>query len=288
MTLAMTVPDLRDGYVEIGREIMRHGRQSSPRGYSTTELEDVVIEVDDVSRLMPVGVGRDPKTEIGLAEALLLCGGLSSPSLMQSVSPAFGKFLDGGDLHGAYGRRVRPQMDSVIRRLKEDSDSRQAIVTIWDPLHDTQDGLHDTPCTLGFGFRIRDDELRMTSLMRSQDFWLGMAYDLFFFSQLGHSVANTLGIEFTSLRHHVMSLHAYARDYDKIENLHEFGGEAFFEEPTGFGVFSGGLSYEPTRLRAEKIYDQVPLDQPPTRSEVAYARMLSRFSRDVRTAGFTN
>ena len=59
------VPDLRDGYAEIVHEVIKHGKETSPRGYKTWEIEDACFVVKDTTRLMPFGTGRDPKIEIG-------------------------------------------------------------------------------------------------------------------------------------------------------------------------------------------------------------------------------
>lgn len=300
MGLSIEVPDLRDGYVEIGHQIMERGQKVTSRGYKTTEVEDVVIEVSDPYALLPFGVGRSLKPEIGFGEALLLCGGLTSPSMMESISPSFKRFMDGGDLHGAYGRRIRPQMEGIIRALDRDQGSRQAIVTIWDPLHDQQE-VRDVPCTICFGFRYRVDGLHMTTVMRSQDFWLGLAYDLFMFGQLGWTVANTLEIgPLASIRHHVMSLHVYERDYEKLNRLHEFDPVAddvldavsrkiltpvVQDEPTGFG--RSAVRYEANRLRAEKIYNGEPIEDE-TQHERVYREVLRPYTRSTQIANFAS
>lgn len=248
-----SVPDLRVGYTQIVEEVLHNGSPASPRGYRTWEIEDACFQVEDTTRVLPVGVGRGIKPEIGAAESLLLCAGLASPSLLVSASGAFRRFVDGGVLHGAYGPRVRPQMDTVVRRLTSDRDSRQAVVQVWDPLYDQTD-TRDLPCTLGFGFRLRDDGLHLSTTMRSQDVILGLAYDGFMFCQLGWTVANVLGVELASWRHHAYSLHVYERNLDLAERLGPTDGETDVTEPLGFR----GETYEEARGRAELVYNTTP------------------------------
>lgn len=284
------VEDLRDGYVKIVQHVRDHGKVVSPHGFKTWEIEDACFTVTDTTKLLPLGVGRSPNVLIGLGEALLLCGGLGSPSLMTGITDSMRRFIDGGQFHGAYGPRVRGQLESVITRLRGDRDSRQAIVQIWDPAYDGIDGLRDYPCTLNFGFRLRDDELHMSATMRSNDVWLGLAYDAFMFGQLGWTIANVLGVNFGSYTHHAYSLHLYERNADAVENLHSFDVNGYVVEPRGFGYVSeiGGLpDYEFSRKRAETVYRGLEPSSP-TSSELLYLESLSDVPRLMRKENFAS
>jgi thymidylate synthase len=50
--------------------------------------------------------------------------------------------------------------------------------------------------------------------MRGQDVWIGLPYDLFFYTTLHELVAGWLGAELGTYRHHVGSLHIYERDME--------------------------------------------------------------------------
>jgi thymidylate synthase len=154
---------------------------------------------------------------------------------------------------------------------------------IWDPLYDRVD-TRDLPCTLGFGFRIRGDGLHMSSTMRSQDVWLGLAYDLFMFGQLGWTIANVLGVEFVSITHHVYSLHLYERNMEAVDQLHSRSERHYFE-PRGFGW--NGEDYEFARARAEQIYRK---ERPimATTSETWFSETLHTLERQVRRDNFSS
>src|SRR5574343_284578 len=102
-----------------------------------------------------------------------------------------------------------------LKRLQREPDARQSFVSSWDPAYD-QDDTRDLPCTVSFRFHIRDGRLVMHSHMRSQDVFLGLPYDVFFFGQLGMTIARALNLppRETTLIHHVDSFHAYARNFD--------------------------------------------------------------------------
>lgn len=277
------LPDLRQGYYELAQAVLRHGRRRDARGYSTLDLADASFTIEDPTRALPVGVGRAALNEgIAYAEATLLCGGLASPTLLSSVAPAFRRFMDGGSLAGAYGPLVRPQMEAVVASLRDDPATRQAVVRVHPGAHEVV-GLRDVPCTLSVGFERDGDELHARATMRSNDLFLGLAYDAFMFCQLGWTVANALSLRLATYTHHSYSLHVYSRDLDRVEKLHPYDGTEH-PEPTGFGRYTA-RAYEDVRRRAEAVHDGVLED--PTPSEAMYAERLAGYDRLTRTAGFS-
>jgi thymidylate synthase len=103
---------------------------------------------------------------------------------------------------------------NVVGILKADPDSRRALIQLYDPARDAE-GHRDVPCTLGFQFHLRNGRLDMATSMRGQDVWIGLPYDLFFYTTLHELVAGWLGVEPGDYRHHVGSLHIYERDMER-------------------------------------------------------------------------
>ena len=303
----LVIPNMRDGYLALARTVLRRGKRVAPRGMNTLELEDFTFTLEDPLDALPVGVGRSPKLAIGAGEALLLCGGISDPTMMVNITPTMARFLDGGVLHGAYGPRIRAQLPRTVERLMNDRDTRQAVMTIWDPAWDTLD-TRDVPCTIAFNFRIRNDKLNMGAVMRSNDVYLGTAYDVFMFTQLQATIARALDVELGTYTHHAWSLHAYERNFDQLEALHEFDGvvandEVYpqfsslprdhvdapdvisFENPSGFG--HAGAPVARSMARAQMIHDREQLPSP-TGSELWYETVLGPYDRLIRTANFSS
>lgn len=194
---------------------VQQGDRVSPRGLPTRELLDVSIKLTDPTRALPVGTGRSLNTKIAAVEALQLIGGVCHPEVMTHVSAEFRKFMDGGTFHGGYGQRTRAQIPAAIKRLQEDRDTRQAVVTMWDPLHDLfTPGMKDYPCTISLQFLVRDNRLQLHTHMRSNDVWRGLAYDVFVFTQLQQVVAAAMLMDVGSYFHHTTSLHMYETDYE--------------------------------------------------------------------------
>jgi len=92
-------------------------------------------------------------------------------------------------------------------------------VTIWNPAYDLLPDKRDYPCTILHQFRIRDNKLNMSVYMRSNDVWLGAAYDFFQFTRVQIAMASVLGIEPGTYSHHVGSLHIYEQHYEAAAKL---------------------------------------------------------------------
>jgi len=214
------IDDAVNGYVDLVKHVLDNGRPASPRGFNTLEIEDAVIHIDNVFAALPLGVGRGTVPGIGAVEACQLLGGVSTPETVIAVGPQFKNYAeDNGIFHGAYGRRTNGQYDYAIEKLKNDRDTRQAVVTIWNPEYDNQEGKKDYPCTVLHQFRIRDNKLNMSVYMRSNDVWLGAAYDFFQFTRVQLAMCSVLAVEPGTYAHHVGSLHIYESNYSAADNL---------------------------------------------------------------------
>jgi thymidylate synthase len=235
-TAIINLPDAVNGYVNLVQHVLKYGKEAAPRGMKTREIEDAIIRINDVKHTLPLGVGRGTVPGIGAVEACQLLAGAATPKLVMDVGPMFKNYAeDNGMFHGAYGARTQDQYGPVIERLKKDPDSRQAVVTIWDPVLDLLPEKRDYPCTVLHQFRIRDNKLNMSVYMRSNDVWLGAAYDFFQFTRVQIAMASVLGVAPGSYAHHVGSLHIYEQHYDAAENL-KYTTEPYEDIPaiTGF------------------------------------------------------
>lgn len=214
------IEDGVNGYVDLVQHVLRHGAKVSPRGMLTREIEDATVVIDNVYSTLPLGVGRGAVPGIGAVEACQLLGGVSTPELVIAVGPQFKNYAeDNGVFHGAYGLRTNGQYEHIVEKLKDDPSSRQAVVTIWNPEYDNQPAKRDYPCTVLHQFRIRNNKLNMSVYMRSNDVWLGAAYDFFQFTRVQLALCSVLGVQPGTYAHHVGSLHIYEQHFDAAENL---------------------------------------------------------------------
>ena len=222
------IEDGVNGYVDLVKHVLNNGEPAAPRGLSTLEIEDATIYIDDVYNALPLKVGRGTVAGIGAVEACQIMSGLTKPKLVVAVGPQFINYTEeSGFFHGSYGTRTRGQYDVVIERLRNDKDSRQGVVTLWDPKLDCLPGKKDYPCTVMHQFRIRNNRLNMSVYMRSNDVWLGAAYDFFQFTRVQIAMASVLGIEPGTYGHHVGSLHLYEEKAPAVEKLRKISREEY-------------------------------------------------------------
>lgn len=138
--------------------------------------------------------------------------------------------MHGGDdrVNSNYGWQWKrnDQLNKCIEQLKNNHDTRQAWISIYDG-KEKDNYQYDTPCTIGIGFRIQDEKLHMTVVMRSNDLVFGYGNDQYCFSKLQEMVANEVGVEIGTYTHFAQDLHIYERHYNMKEkyenNLNENG-----------------------------------------------------------------
>jgi thymidylate synthase len=88
------------------------------------------------------------------------------------------EYADDGILRGAYGWRwanPSPQIQDTISLLQTSPTSRQAVISMWDPVFDgSRARTSDRPCNTHLYFRVQNGRLEMTVCNRSNDFFWGM------------------------------------------------------------------------------------------------------------------
>lgn len=275
---------MSQAYPELLYELQTAGRQRSPRGQATFEIPNLTFRLHNPALCYPDGIGRRYGPAIAAAEAACLVGGVTDPQLMISVGSNFKRFLDGGALHGTYGPRIRGQMQNVVKRLREDADTRQAIVQVWDARYDQAGWTpKDLPCTLMFGFAIYDNQLEMSTTMRSNDIWWGVAHDVPMFTALQHSVASALQLPVGPYTHTAYSFHMYERDLPEAHKLWKYDHSD--DHSIGGGFFGGG-DWEQAASRARMIVDGELPPAPTPYEQWSYDQLLphvevAKASRDL-------
>jgi len=106
------------------------------------------------------------------------------------------------------GHEHKSQLDYVIELLKDNPETRQAAISIYDG-KEHPDYKTDTPCTYAIQFTILDDKLNMSVVMRSNDLWYGFCNDQYQFSNLQLLVAQKTGYEVGTYYHFAHNLHLY-------------------------------------------------------------------------------
>ena len=115
-----------------------------------------------------------------------------------------------GDVNSNYGWQWKrnAQLDMVIEMLKQNPETRQATISIYDGKEITSYAF-DTPCTYAVQFTILHGKLDMSVLMRSNDLWYGFCNDQYQFSSLQMLVAHRTGYDVGTYYHFAHNLHLY-------------------------------------------------------------------------------
>ena len=100
------------------------------------------------------------------------------------------------------------QLERVIEKLKKNSETRQAAISIFDGKED-KTYYCDTPCTYAVQFTIYEGKLNMHVGMRSNDVWFGFPNDQYCFSKLMEVVADRVGVDIGWYHHFAHNIHIY-------------------------------------------------------------------------------
>ncbi|AYP68630.1 thymidylate synthase [Exiguobacterium phage vB_EalM-132] len=231
------------------------GVEVAPRGKRILELRPVMIEFHNPLNRVTFLKGRVINPFFQLLESMWILAGRSDVASLTDYNKSIAQFSDDGVYFNApYGERLRhydksdanghiinpiDQLVDVIRKLKEDPDTRQAIAVIYNPRFDHVDNpTKDRPCNMLLEFKLRGDKLDLTVVNRSNDLhWGTFGANLCQFATIQEAMATWLGVEVGTYFQQTDSLHIYLDDYgaketEKIRNAYseiEDGAEDVWE-----------------------------------------------------------
>lgn len=169
--------------------------------------------------------GRDANPIFHLMESIWMLAGRNDVEFLTLFNSKIGQYSDDGKTFNApYGYRWREhfgrdQLDEVIRLLRRDPATRQAVIQIWDSA-DLLKKTKDKACNTQIVFDVRKDRLNMTVFNRSNDIWWG-AYgaNAVHFSILQEFVAAATGHRLGVYRQVSNNFHLYTELYDAQKYL---------------------------------------------------------------------
>jgi hypothetical protein len=127
-----------------------------------------------------------------------------------------------GNIHSVRPVRRTP-WEWAKESLIKDKDTRQAILRFSLPEHQWF-GVRDFTCTMHGNFLIRNDQLHLSVVMRSNDLTLGLVYDLPWFCGLMDKMVEELKPTYPNLTkghytHTVHSLHIYEKNEEMVKKM---------------------------------------------------------------------
>ena len=206
--------------------LFTHGQES--RAGTTDELLHAAICIEDPRQRWIAARRSAMNVAFALAEVVWILRGRNDSGFLNYFNSGLPKFAGDGELYyGAYGWRLRKQfgLDQLERAyltLKNNPNSRQVVLQVWDPRSDLPDvdggaRARDIPCNLSACVKVRAGKLEWLQTMRSNDVFRGLPYNIVQFTTLQEVMAGWLGLE-TGAYHHVSdSLHFYTNDADEAE-----------------------------------------------------------------------
>lgn len=200
----------------------------SSRAGNTIEILNAGLCLEDPRQRWVAS--REPAINpaFAIAEVVWILSGSNKADLPNYFNPALPKYA-GYDkkYHGAYGYRIRnhfgfDQLESAFDALKNNSDTRQVVLQIWDSNVDLprENGLplsRDIPCNINAMLKVRDGRLEWTQIMRSNDLVRGFPHNVVQFTTLQEILAGWLNLQVGHYNHYSDSLHVYESD---LEGLH--------------------------------------------------------------------
>lgn len=218
------------------------------------EILDFKTIVTNPYRRLVGGYGRNINPFFLLAEAMWIFCGRKDVRFLSLFNKNMEQFSDDGKVfHAPYGFRLRhwgvrsedkfceenlhaaqgyDQVADAIKLFENNPNTRQVVLSIWNPDLDLGTKTKDIPCNDIIMLKIRDGKLITTIQNRSNDLHWGLPTNLFQFSFLTELIAACLNIELGTQTHNSQSLHVY--DWNNIANVMQ---ENFSQEERGFNLY---------------------------------------------------
>lgn len=218
---------------------------------------------------VPIPNNRTYNVKTPLAESAWFFSGEKSIKWFKTHSKIWNKFAKNNEIQSSYGFRTRynfgiDQLKNVISELKDDSSSRQCVINLWDCNYDLKK-IEPAPCPTQFIFNSDGESLDMQVLMRSSDLFVGLPYDIMFFSLICDAISTTLklknGYLTLFLSHpHIYEAHIKLIQKDIIHNYNfnhpGWSISQIIKDPDKYVSLSNKLHIEPLKQQL-KLYPEV-------------------------------
>jgi thymidylate synthase len=210
-----------------------NGNKVSPRG-------QLVLEIENYNYTLPPRVkfcnfeARKLNEDYIKREFLWYLRGIPDDHEITNHATMWQSLInDDNEINSNYGQYIfKPneirglsQFDAVVKLLGTDKDSRRASMVILSRYHTVELDSKDVPCTYALNFRIRDNKLKMTVHMRSQDAIFGMGNDAPCFSLIHEMVYVSVrdlyypDLEMGEYHHFADSFHVYERHFTMLDSI---------------------------------------------------------------------
>lgn len=242
-------------YPYINRIMMTSLPLQPSRAGNVRELLDVKTTVTNPYRRCVGGYGRNINIFFLLAEAVWIVTGRRDVEFLSIFNRQMAEYSDDGEVfHAPYGWRLRnwgvpseigascdtgfDQVAAAVRILANDPETRQVVMSIWNPKFDLGTQSKDLPCNDMVMLKIRNGRLITTVQNRSNDLHWGLPTNIFQFSFLTELMSLCLGVELGTQTHNSQSLHIYEwnKVAERMSDLFVTCGDSLYTA----GILPGG------------------------------------------------
>ena len=222
-------------YFDLVDFVSRYGDVEEPRGLKVTSYPTpVVCRIEEPWNCFLDIPGRKFNYKFAAAEVFWILSGNGNVDAIAEYNPQMKEYsnMENSDtfrspyFHGSYGRRIRQwgqpepyglgypivvdQLALVIDRLKKDLQTRQAVISLFDPIKDyVIPGRRDYPCNNVVYFRVVKDQLEITVVRRSNDLIWGFPYNIIQFAAIQMLIANSIQIYPGPMTIFIQNAHIY-------------------------------------------------------------------------------
>lgn len=216
-------------FLDIFYYIHKNGRRIVNRkGQGLYEMRNVTLVLDPEASTYCLG--RYPSQEYLEKELDFYASGSRQLEDAVKMSKFWSKCSDDGKtINSNYGfllfhdenKHGFTQFEHAINCLRNNPDSKKAVMTLYSKEHAYIS--NDNPCTLIINLYIQGDALNMQVIMRSNDLWYGLPYDLPFFRVVHYTALAMLKRTYPNLElgyhiHQALNLHFYEWAFDKFRD----------------------------------------------------------------------
>lgn len=216
-------------FLDIFYYIHKNGRHTVNRkGQGLYEMRNVTLVLDPEASTYCLG--RYPSQEYLEKELDFYASGSRQLEDAVKMSKFWSKCSDDGKtINSNYGfllfhdenKHGFTQFEHAINCLRNNPDSKKAVMTLYSKEHAYIS--NDNPCTLIINLYIQGDTLNMQVIMRSNDLWYGLPYDLPFFRVVHYTALAMLKRTYPNLElgyhiHQALNLHFYEWAFDKFRD----------------------------------------------------------------------
>lgn len=216
-------------FLDIFYYIHKNGRHTVNRkGQGLYEMRNVTLVLDPEASTYCLG--RYPSQEYLEKELDFYASGSHQLEDAVKMSKFWSKCSDDGKtINSNYGfllfhdenKHGFTQFEHAINCLRNNPDSKKAVMTLYSKEHAYIS--NDNPCTLIINLYIQGDALNMQVIMRSNDLWYGLPYDLPFFRVVHYTALAMLKRTYPNLElgyhiHQALNLHFYEWAFDKFRD----------------------------------------------------------------------